>query len=222
MNSREIDLLIQRYLDGETSLKEEEALRRFFSGPDLPERYRVYAGMFEGMNRLKDERHPDKRFRQQMLRGITKSGKQPGRRSFSFSWYLVSGVAATLILAILLLVPIDKYPVLNLFTEKVGDTFDDPQKAYAETIKVLLNVSEKLNAGTRQMEGINRFERGLKDAGKMMTLDQGSKNIGQLNKLHENTRPVRKLNKMDQGLNEAEKLSRFDENKTNNNNLKNH
>ena len=42
----EIDLLISRFLDGETSLDEEKALYAFFSRPDVPEELEPYRRMF--------------------------------------------------------------------------------------------------------------------------------------------------------------------------------
>ena len=42
----EIDLLISRFLDGETSLDEEKALYAFFSRPDVPEELEPYLRLF--------------------------------------------------------------------------------------------------------------------------------------------------------------------------------
>ena len=42
----EIELLISRFLDGETSLDEEKALYAFFSRPDVPEELEPYRRMF--------------------------------------------------------------------------------------------------------------------------------------------------------------------------------
>jgi hypothetical protein len=219
MNYNEIDRLIEHYLEGDTSLADEEILRVFLSRDDLPEKYRALAHMFNGMQSLREEHLPDKHFDQRITRKIGQSAYRRFPFSLSFNWYALAGVAATVVLAVLLFVPVKKYPILNLFSEKVQDTFDDPQKAYTETIRVLLLVSDKLNAGTKQMEGMKEFGKGIEDASKMLTFNKGVKEVGELNKLEKNSRPVSKLNKMDQGINEANKLERFNENKINTNNL---
>ncbi len=47
MNYQYIEQLLDRYWEGETTLEEEQILRTFFSQPDVPEKMRQYAPLFQ-------------------------------------------------------------------------------------------------------------------------------------------------------------------------------
>lgn len=219
MNFNEIDRLLERYLEGSTSLGEEQILQDFFSQKDLPDRYRPYCEMFQGFKAVSTGRLNDRRFEKEWLSRLKeKSGAS--RSIFSTSrWYIISGIAATILLVILLVIPFKKLPVMNLFSQKIEDTFDDPRQAYQVTIQALLTVSEKFNAGTDQMKGLNKLDKGLQEAGKMLTFNKGIKKVRELDRLNKDASPVEKLSKMDEGRKEAEKLSKFKEEQLEINNL---
>lgn len=42
----EIDKLLEKYFEGETSLEEEKILRQYFRQPEVEERHKIYAPMF--------------------------------------------------------------------------------------------------------------------------------------------------------------------------------
>lgn len=193
MTYSEIDQLLKNYLEGETSLEEEKILRDFFSRGDLPPRYQPYIEMFRGFGAMAAVQLNNRRFDKEWSRKSKQKTDQNKPWSFFTHWYAVTGIAATLLLAVLVFVPVKKMPVISLFSTKIEDTFDDPRKAYAETVKALLMVSEKINTGTNQMKDLNKLDEGLKNAGKMLTFNKG--------------------------LDDANKLSKFDEDKLNNNNL---
>jgi hypothetical protein len=184
MNYNEIDRLLERYLDGETSLSEEKILRDFLSGSGIPEKYKPYSDLFQGFAEAEKLTFTSRNFDKSIKRRLKQADSKSLRPVVSISWYLVSGIAATVILAVLLFVPIQRLPVFNLFSDKIGDTFEDPQKAYAETVKVLLLVSEKLNSGTNKMKSMGKFNKGLEDAGKMTNFNRGAREIGELNKIN--------------------------------------
>jgi hypothetical protein len=193
MTYSEIDQLLKNYLEGETSLEEEKILRDFFSRGDLPARYQPYAEMFRGFGAMAAVQLNDRRFDKEWSRKSKQKTDHSKSWSFFTHWYAVTGIAATLLLAVLLFVPVKKLPVISLFSHKIEDTFDDPRQAYAETVKALLMVSEKINTGTNQMKDLNKLDKGLKKADKMLTFNKG--------------------------LQDANKLSKFNEDQMNNNNL---
>lgn len=43
---KDIDKLLEKYFEGETSLQEESTLRNYFRQPNVEERHKVYASMF--------------------------------------------------------------------------------------------------------------------------------------------------------------------------------
>lgn len=44
---KNIDEILERYFEGETSLEEEQVLRDYFSQPNINEEHKIYAPMFE-------------------------------------------------------------------------------------------------------------------------------------------------------------------------------
>jgi len=185
MTYSEIDQLLQSYLEGETSLDEEKILRDFFSRGDLPDRYKPYMDMFQGFGAMAAVQMNDRRFEKEWSRKDI--GKADHARSLSFftHWYAITGIAAAILFVVVLFVPVKKLPVINLFSHKIEDTFDDPRKAYAETIKALLMVSEKLNSGTDQMKDLTKLDKGLQEAGKMLTFNKGLEDANKLSKFNE-------------------------------------
>ncbi len=219
MNYREIDQLLMRYLEGETSLGEEQILKDFFSRSNLPDKYKPYVDLFRGFKALGAEQLEDHTFNKEWSRKSRQKSAGILHGSFSFNWYLITGIAATLFLAVVLFVPVKKLPVINLFSHKIEDTFDDPRKAYAETVKALLMVSEKFSAGTHQMKDLNKLDKGLNEASKMLTFNKGIREMSGLGRLEEVSRPLGKLSKVDKGLENVNKLSKLDKDQIKINNL---
>ncbi len=219
MNFNEIDRLLEHYLGGETSLDEEKTLRDFFSQKDLPDKYKPFTEMFQACQAVASGRLNDRGFEKQWSARF-RGKSTPAQPIFSASrWYLITGIAATVLLAIILFVPVQRLPGLKLFSQKIDDTFDDPRQAYQETIKALLIVSEKFNAGTDQAKDLGKLDLGLQKAGKMLTMNRNLKDVGELDRLNADVIPVGKLSKMDEGIQETEKLSKFNEDQLKINNL---
>ena len=185
MTYNEIDQLLKNYLEGETSLEEEKILRDFFSRGDLPARYKSYAEMFEGFGELAAADLNDRHFEKKWSRKIKQQSGYLKPLSFFTNWYTVAGIAATVLLAVVLFVPVKKLPVINQFSHRIEDTFDDPRQAYAETVKALLMVSDRFNAGTNQMKDFTKLDKGLKEAGKMMTFNKGLEDVDKLSKFNQ-------------------------------------
>lgn len=186
MTCNEIDKLLKSYLEGETSLAEEKILRDFFSRGDLPDKYKPYADMFMGFGAMASVQLEDRHFEKKWSKKVKLHTRHGRSLSFFSQWYTITGVAATLLLAVVLFVPVKKLPVINLFSHKIEDTFDDPRQAYAETVRALLIISDKINAGTNQMKDLEKLDEGLEDAGKMLTFNKGLKDANKLSKFSEN------------------------------------
>ncbi len=180
MNYNEIDRLLERYLEGETSLGEERILRDFFAQKDLSAKYKPYSEMFHAFQTVASDRLNDRRF-DKAWTGKLRGRSGQGKSVFSSGrWYAVTGIAATLLLAVILFVPLRKLPLVNHFSQKIEDTFDDPRQAYQETIRALLVVSEKLNAGTDQMKDLEKFDAGMKEAERLSVFNEDQIKINNL------------------------------------------
>ena len=162
MNSREAEQLLEKYWKCETSLEEENALRQYFAGEDLPDHLQKFSKMFIFFDK---ERKSvlDESFDPKILDRINKV-KNRNIVPLPSTWYKVA--AAVLLIISLVVINRQFIGVRQKATEVVQDTFADPEKALEETKKMLLLVSEKLNKanpGMKKMAEFNKAEKVLKN-----------------------------------------------------------
>lgn len=163
MKEEELKKLIERYYKGESTEDEEMALREYFRQNDVSGGYdteKVIFGYYKASGEV-PEPSPD--FKDRILAGIDDSaGKNDSKRIRSRVLQLLSAAAGLLILA-------GSY-FFFIHRAESQDTFSDPKIAYAETMKILMEVSSQLNHGTQALEPVGKI--------KMMT----SKSFQSINK----------------------------------------
>lgn len=173
MRKEEIEILLNRYYEGTSTPEEEAVLKTYFTSPDVPEGYEAEKAIFNYFNT--DVPEPSADFAQHISKGIDDVSKRRVRKII----YSVSAAAAMIILLISLVFVINS---LN----KTKDTFDDPQIAYAETMKILYSISAQLNKGREALEPVSKMSeldlQGLSVFNKSMkTLQNEMKNLQPLN-----------------------------------------
>ncbi|ASZ12832.1 hypothetical protein KTO58_10230 [Chitinophaga pendula] len=166
MEYKEIRQLLKRYWEAETSLEEEAVLQAFFAahaGEELPEDLREAAPLFAyfGLEHElalelpeADISWPDfhERPPMQVIQGGAGKTIRPWQHWMKYA-------------AVLLMVAGIGYGVQRAHIKQVEsatplaqrDTYDDPEKAFAEAQKALALVAKNLNKGTRQMEKLTYF-----------------------------------------------------------------
>ncbi len=125
----DIQHLIDKYFDGESSAEEEKILRRYFTQEDLPEELKVYASLFRFLD--------DEATALAILNEIRSEEKRPVRRRLLSLRNLrtIAAVAATLLIAVLLLTRPDRKPALTgSYVWVDGKQITDPAtvRKYAE------------------------------------------------------------------------------------------
>jgi len=125
----DIQHLIDKYFDGESSAEEEKILRRYFTQEDLPEELKVYASLFRFLD--------DEATALAILNEIRSEEKRPARRRLLSLRNLrtIAAVAATLLIAVLLLTRPDRKPALTgSYVWVDGKQITDPAtvRKYAE------------------------------------------------------------------------------------------
>lgn len=177
MKQATLDCLIEKYYEGKTSLQEEQQLRGFFQKEDLPESLLAAKEYFMATDLISiEELSVD--FEQQLMDKIKHENNSS---KWKINTYWFSGIAAT----VLLFLAIWLGPEL-IQPKEVYGTITDPEIAFAETKKVLGEVSEKMI-------------KGMKPAKK--TVEEVEKNVGQLGK----------IKKVNNAFKKTEKLNRLDE-----------
>lgn len=146
MKKEELDRLLEKYYNGESTEEEERTLSVFFDNDDVPAGYETEKAIFRYYLSAIPFPEPSVDFEQKILSGIDKSQKS----SVRFLHYVLPplGVAA----GILILAGTWFY-----FSRQndFQDTFTDPQIAYAETMKILLGVSSQLNDAERALTRVS-------------------------------------------------------------------
>ena len=155
MKIKEIEELLERYYEGDTSLGEEKQLREFFSSDDVPEQLRLHQPMFrffadEAAHTLGDDKQENsmKRRIQQFIGETSAVVPHPGKRRLQY----LSGIAAGLLLLISLVFVIRNEISKRQQVEMAGVS---TEVAYAQATQALMMVSVGLNTG---LNSVQRFQ----------------------------------------------------------------
>ncbi len=139
MESVNIEKLLDKYFESETSIAEETILKTYFSKQNIPEHLMQYKAMFAYFEQNKTE--------------VSKKPIQVNSKKQT--WY---GKSMAIAAVFLLLVAIGiKYTSYS--NDKLSDAeLKEAQKAYLETQKVFKLISENLNKGNNAVAYLNEYE----------------------------------------------------------------
>jgi hypothetical protein len=150
MKEEELKRLIERYYKAESTEEEERSLRDFFSRNDVPDGYEAEKTIFGFYDESEPVPEPSIDFEARIMAGIDASEKQLGTQSLKRRIIpLISAAAGLLLLAG------SYFFIIN--RPDPGDTFTDPAIAYAETIKILRDVSLRMNRGAESLEPVGKM-----------------------------------------------------------------
>jgi len=139
MELQKIEQLLNKYFESETTLKEEKALRDYFSSSEVAPHLQAYQSMFAHFSASKDEVH------QNDVKAFSEKPVQSKTRSL---WYSIAAGLAIVLGA-------------TFFFQQQNNTAYQEQEvlmAYEQTKNALQMVSEILNESTSQLTYINEFE----------------------------------------------------------------
>lgn len=150
MNREELERLLEKYYNGESSEEEELILRKFFRNEDIPEAYREEKEIFNYYSQMEKIPEPEYGFERRIIAAIDNediylNSRRKRRLVISFS----SIAAGLLILA-------GSYFFFIHRTEP-RDTFTDPDIAYAETKKILYDISYRMNQAVQALEPVSKI-----------------------------------------------------------------
>lgn len=176
-NKEHIRDLLDKYREGLTSLEEEEFLKAFFASNKVPKEFLSEAHWFNNVQiqKFKEEDVIDLENKMEQWIDEQDSKQQKIRLR-----YWASGIAAGL--AILVGTALFfQYQQSN----KISDTYEDPQIAYLEAKKVLMYVSETFNHGTDKFQTVSRLEEGTNEMSIFSTFGSGLKNLELVSKYND-------------------------------------
>jgi hypothetical protein len=166
MDIKEIQVLLEKYFEGDTALEEDQALLDYFTGENIDPGLRPWQQQFLLLRSGREPLGFDPEF-ESRLAGIIKAQQVIPLREHKSRWITRLAVAAT----IAVLIGISGVIVLNKEWHKEKDTFSDPQMAYAEAQKTLLYVSQKMNQGMKPLNAVSKINAGAKSLKSLKKLD---------------------------------------------------
>ena len=140
MDYNKIEILIEKYFQGETSLAEERELRSYFSSPNVAPHLEQYKAMFGYFSQAKLDEY-SKEFPQQ--KNIKKS-----------MW--ISIAASTVILLGMFTFYMSSIQPKEIKNE-LG-SYDNPQEAFEQTQKALALLSQNVNIGIESVKYVQEYE----------------------------------------------------------------
>jgi hypothetical protein len=168
MKLQEIERLLEKYYNGETSLEEERLLKDYFSGDDVPSRFRAEKQQFEYLHDVRHTSLTDNSFDADVLMRISpKRGLLSRIMESKPLFYTTVGMAAAILILLAIFIRFEPMP------QKIQDTYSDPEVAYQEAKKVLFFVSEQLNKGTGKLQPIATYNDGVKELENIKALSDG-------------------------------------------------
>lgn len=154
-----IEKLLEKYDNGETSLKEEQQLKAYFAQDNVAPHLESYRVMFQHFNTTKQELY-------------TKDVPLKPKKNFVYQWISVAAVAVLM---------------LGIFIPKIGeenritsldDLTSEERKVYFQTKEALAMLSSNFNKGTSSLSMLSdNFSQG-KSSFNALSLASESFNVG--------------------------------------------
>ena len=155
MKKEELKKLLEKYYSGETTNDEEKLLKDFFSDRKVDDGFDADRAFFSALSDLEKMPEPSFDFESRISKAITGINRKKSLNIFSRHYISLIGMAAAFLLLI------GSY-FLFIYTAEPKDTYSDPQIAYAETIKILREVSVKFNKGKAELKPLTRMSNATK------------------------------------------------------------
>lgn len=149
-----IDKLIEKYENGETSIKEEAYLRTYFQNETIPPHLEMYKPLFAYFKTSQQER-------------FTKDIPLQPKKRHIYSWLSVAAVSV-------LMLGFYLKSTQSFTTQDDLGTIQDPQLAYNEVVKSLELISKSLNKGTSTVNYLNSYNKGVSTLNYIDELEQSS------------------------------------------------
>ena len=138
MESNRIEILLEKYFQGETSSAEELELKKYFSSADVAQHLEHYTPLFVYFSEAKEQKSSQELPLQTKKRNVM--------------WL---SIAASVI--VLLGISTFTYFHSPTETEDLG-TYENPEAAFEATQKALALLSENVNVGIESVEYINEYQ----------------------------------------------------------------
>ena len=136
-----IEILLEKYFEGETNSAEEKELKDYFASSNVAQHLEQYKPLFSYFSQVKQEQYKAVIPLKSTKRNIA-------------SWISIAA-------AVVVLLGVGTFTFMNYNGDtksKEFGTYDDPEVAFRETQKALALISEHVNTGIESVSYINEYE----------------------------------------------------------------
>jgi len=166
MEYQKIEEILNKYLEGESTLEEEMILKEYFSQADLPAEHREMKELFQYFAQANQEAAPHFDVSAELNSLVENEWKKETRNRFRQVITWASSAAAVLVLSFAIFQYMNKPEVI------IKDTYKDPKLAYAETKRALLLVSRTMNRSTTSLKYLSKVDQSFNHMKKVAEIDQ--------------------------------------------------
>ena len=152
MDFKNMEDLLKKYWDCETTLEEETQLREYFGGKNIPDQWKETAAMFRYFEETKKKSLNDLAFEGQVIHKINAPKQSKVVRLVYNTMRIAAGLAVVLAATWFI-----RNEIRETTPQAVVDTYDDPKLAFEETKKALLMISKSFGTAEAQARKINVF-----------------------------------------------------------------
>jgi len=143
-----IEKLLEKYENGETSLKEEQQLKNYFSQETVAPHLEMYKPMFDYFLGNQQEQ-------------FTKHIPLKTKRVINYKWISVAAVAVLMV----------GFYLKSNVNNDLG-TYNDPEMAYNEVAKSLEMISKTFNKGTSTVGYLETYDKGASTLGYLNEMEK--------------------------------------------------
>jgi len=166
MEYKEIEHLLNKYLEGETTLQEEALLKEYFDRDDLPEHQPEIVDMFRYFASAQRQEAPPFDVNAELNGLVDRQWKKQTRYRFAPLARWVAGTAAVLAISFGL------FQFLNKPETQLKDTYNDPNLAYLQAKEVLLLVSNTMNRNTSKLRYLSAIDKSYSGIRQVAEIDK--------------------------------------------------
>jgi len=166
MEYQKIEEIVNRYLEGESTLEEESLLKEYFSQPGLPDEHSEMKELFNYFTEKQREITPSFDVSADLNLLIENEWKRETRSRFRRVLAWVGSAAAVLVLSFGI------YQYMDKPEAAIKDTYKDPQLAYIETKRALLLVSRTMNRNTANLKYLSKVDESFNHVKKVAEIDK--------------------------------------------------
>ncbi len=153
MDSKTIAALLEKYWNAETTLEEEQQLREYFVGANVPDDMQETAALFRFLDAEKN-----KTLNENFETHVTKHlhRRREGKIISMVSFKNIARIAAGIFVVVAATYFI-RQEVRKSYPQELQDTYTDPQMAFEETKKALQMISNSFGKAKHETEKIKMF-----------------------------------------------------------------